>query len=343
MKIGLAVYEVPKDQSGGYLYDGKIAEHLRERGHEVFVYTFPFDTARVIKDHVEVLVEDELCHADLVEFNLHLKRVSSIPVIALVHHLKYLEAVSHQEEEREKERKFLSTCDALIANSNSTSQEASELGIGLPTVVACPGCDLVAPAPDFRRQLQEASVNLLFVGILIPRKGVHILLDALEELSHYPWELRVVGDDKLDVRYVESLKEKALRLGNRVQFLGRVSREELSEIYVGSDLFILPSYLEGYGIVVAEAMFNLLPTIASRVGGIPEIIRDGKEGILVPPGDKSALKRTLQDFLEHPEHLGPFIEACALRRHSLPTWEEAGKLIEGFLIGLRDGRFGTGC
>jgi glycosyltransferase involved in cell wall biosynthesis len=341
MKIGLAVYEHPEDQSGGYLYDRKIVGHLRDRGHQVFVYTFPFETARVIKDDVEVLIEDELCHADLLEFNLRLKRISSIPLVALVHHLKYLEPVSDQKEEREKERKFLGTCDALIANSNSTSREVVELGIGLPTMVAYPGCDRVAPAPDFRRQLPETLVNLLFVGILIPRKGVHILLDALEELQSYPWELGIVGDETLDASYVESLKEKALKLGNRVAFLGRVSPRELSQIYLDSDLFVLPSYFEGYGIVVAEAVLHLLPIIASRVGGIPEIVRDGKEGILVPPGDKSALKQALQDFLEHPEHLGPFIEACAVRRRSLPTWQEAGKLIEDFLLRFRDGHFGA--
>jgi glycosyltransferase involved in cell wall biosynthesis len=341
MKIGLVVYELPRDQSGGYLYDGKIVGHLRDSGHEVFVYTFPFETARVIRDDVEVLIEDELCHADLLEFNLHLKRQSSIPLIALVHHLKYLEPVSCEQEEREKEREFLRTCDAVIVNSNSTSRKASELGIELPILVAYPGCDRVAPPPDFRRQLPETLINLLFVGILIPRKGVHILLDALQELPHYPWQLRIAGDQTLDVRYIESLREKALRLGNRVQFLGRVSPKELSQIYLASDLFILPSYFEGYGIVVAEAVLHLLPTIASRVGGIPEIVRDGKEGILVPPGDKSALKQALQDFLEHPEHLGPFIEACALRRASLPTWQEAGKLVEDFLLRFRDEHFGA--
>jgi glycosyltransferase involved in cell wall biosynthesis len=341
MKIGLVVYECPKDQSGGYLYDRKIVGHLRGQGHEVFVYTFPLETARVIKDDVEVLIEDELCHADLLEFNRHLKSVSSIPVIALVHHLKCLEPAPHQEEQREEERKFLTTCDAVIANSNSTSRSVTELGIRLPTLVAYPGCDRVAPAADFGRELPETFVNLLFVGILIPRKGVHVLLDALGELQCYPWKLRIVGDESLDVSYVESLRERALRLGNRVEFLGRVSPKELPEIYLDSDIFILPSYFEGYGIVVAEAVLHLLPTIASRVGGIPEIVQDGKEGILVPPGDKSALKQALQDFLEHPEHLKPFIEACEVRRHSLPTWQEAGEVIEDFLLRFRHERFGA--
>lgn len=337
MKIGLVVYEQPKDQSGGYLYDHKITEHLMNCGHEVIVYTYPFEVARVIKDDIEVLIEDELCHGDLQEFNMRLKRMSSVPLVALVHHLKYLEPISHHEKEREKEREFLKTCDAVIANSADTSTQVTELGIELPTIVAYPGCDLVKSPPDFWREPPETFLNLLFVGVLIPRKGVHILLDALEELLHYPWELRIVGDATVAVRYTKSLRKKALKLGNRVQFLGRMSSDELSEIYLNSDLLILPSYFEGYGIVVAEAMAHLLPSVASRIGGIPEIIHDGKDGILIPPGDKSALKQVLQDFLEHPEHLSPFIEACALRRPSLTTWDQTGKLIEDFLLICRHG------
>jgi glycosyltransferase involved in cell wall biosynthesis len=329
MKIGLMVYEPLRDQSGGYLYDRKIIEHLQDGGNELFIYTFPFDLAKIIEDAVQLLIEDELCHEDLLEFNVRLRKVSSIPLIALAHHLRYLEPVFQWEDERE--RQFLRTCDAIIASSNSTSTKVSELGIQLPTVVAHPGCDLIAPDSNSRKRLSESFLNLLFVGILIPRKGVHILLDALTELTHYPWELRIVGDETLDVHYVGSLREKALKLGERVQFLGRVPTPELSWIYLDSDLLILPSYFEGYGIVAAEAVLHLLPTLASRVGGIPEIIHDGKEGILFAPGDRSALKQALQDFFEHPEYLNPLIQACALRRSSLPTWGETGRLIDDFL------------
>ena len=331
MKIGLMVYESLRDQSGGYLYDRKIVEYLRDCGHKVLVYTFPFEVERVIKDDVELLLEDELCHKDLLEFNLRLKKAFPIPVIVLVHHLKYLEPVLQPREEKEKEKKFLKTCDAVIANSDNTSREVRKLGVELPTLVSYPGCDHLAPSPDFNRRAPESFLKILSVGILVPRKGFYLLFEALEELSDYPWELRIVGDETLDVRYVESLRKKARELGNRIQFLGRVSSKELSEIYLNSDLFVLPSYFEGYGIVVAEAVLHLLPVIASKVGGIPEIIQDGREGILIPPGDKAALKGALQVFLEQPERLGPFIEACALRRSSLSTWKETGKRIEDFL------------
>jgi glycosyltransferase involved in cell wall biosynthesis len=337
MKVGLIVREPLRDQSGGYLYDRKVVEHLRNSGNEVSVYTFPVDTEKVIGDDLELLIEDELCHDGLLEFNLHLKDASPIPLIALVHHLKYLEPIFEREEARQRERDFLRTCDALIANSNDTSRKVSELGIKLPTVVAYPGCDLMARRSDSGKEPSESFLKLLFVGILVPRKGVHLLLDALAELTRYPWELRIVGDSTLDSRYVALLREKSLKLGNRAQFLGRVSCEGLSQIYVDSDLLVLPSYFEGYGIVAAEAVLHLLPVIASRVGGIPEIIRDGQEGILLPPGDRSALRQTLQDFLEHPQQLGPLIEACALRRSSLPRWEETGRAVQDFLLSISHG------
>ncbi len=339
MKIGLMVYESLRDQSGGYLYDRKVVEYLEDCGHKVLVYTFPFDAARVVRDDIELLIEDELCHEDLLEFNLRLKKTFPVPLIALVHSLKYLEPIPKQEEEKGKEEQFLKTCDAVIANSASTSKEVKELGIEVPTIISYPGCDYLAPPSDFKRRIPKDFLNILSVGILIPRKGFHLLIEALGELSDYPWELRIVGDETLDTYYVESLKRKAQGLGKRVHLLGKVSSKELSEIYLNSDLFVLPSYFEAYGIVVAEAVLHFLPVIASRVGGIPEIIQDQKEGILIPPGDKAALRRALQDFLEHPEHLEPFREACALRRSTLPTWEETGKLIVNFVSGFRHGCF----
>jgi len=333
------VYEVLKDQSGGYLYDRKIVEYLKDRRYEMLVYTFPFEIARIIKDDVELLIEDKLCHEDLLIFNLYLRKVFHIPVIALVHYLKYLEPGPQKEKTKEKEKEFLRTCDAVIVNSAGTSKEVEKLGIELPTLIAYPGCDHFAPPSEFKRRPPKRFLKLLSVGNLIPGKGFHLFLDALVELSDYPWELRIVGDETVDVHYVESLRRQAQEFGNRVQFPGQASPKELSQIYLNSDLFILPSYFEGYGMVVAEAVLHLLPTIASRIGGIPEIIQSGREGILVPPGDKSALKQALQDFLEHPKRLEPFIEACALRRPSLPTWEETGKLIENFLSRFRHGRF----
>ena len=335
MRIGLMVHEPLNDQSGGYLYDRKIAEYLRKSGNDVVIYTPPFDAAQIIEDDVAFLIEDELCHQELLGFNLHLKQASSIPLIALVHHLKYLEPIFKRQQEKEAETRFLEACDAVIANSNDTSRRVHELGVELPAVVAYPGCGLAAPDQDFTREQSRSSLNLLFVGILLPRKGTHVLLDALAELMDYRWRLRIIGDDTLDARYVGLLREKSLKLRDRVQFCGRVSSEELSAAYLDSDILILPSYIEGYGIVAAEAVLHLLPSIASNVGGIPEVIRDGREGILVNPGDKSALKQALRNLFEHPEHLMPLIEGCALRRPSLPTWAETGRVIEDFLLGFR--------
>ena len=158
MRVGFVVREPLRDQSGGYLYDRKVVEHLQDSGNAVSIYTVPPDIAKIVGDGLELLIEDELCHDDLLEFNLHLKEASSIPVIAVVHHLKYLESVFQREEARQREREFLRTCDALIANSNDTSRKVSELGISLPTVVAYPGCDLMARRSGSGKESPESFV-----------------------------------------------------------------------------------------------------------------------------------------------------------------------------------------
>jgi glycosyltransferase involved in cell wall biosynthesis len=287
MKIGLIVYEPLEDQSGGYFYDRKVMDCLRRRGHEVVVYTFPFEVAKVVGDEIKLLFEDELCHVDLIDFNLRLKEKFPIPIITIVHHLRYLEPIPQPESEREKEEKFLRFCDAVIANSAATSEEIRKLGIDLPTLIAKPGCNHLPLPPDFRGRATQSPLKLLSVGNLIPRKGFHLLLEALEGLGEFPWRLCIVGDEMIDTVYVESLKMKAQGFGSKVQFLGKVPPEELSQLYLNSDLFILPSYFEGFGIVITEAIFHFLPVIATRVGGIPEIVRDGREGLLIAPGENS--------------------------------------------------------
>jgi len=331
MKIGLLVYEPLKDQSGGYLYDRKVIDYLRTQGHETLVYTFPFEAGKVIEDRVDLLLEDELCYKDLLAFNLHLKKKTPIPVIAIVHHLKCLESIPHPEDEREKEKNFLQSCNAAIVNSTATFEEIRKLGINLPALIAKPGCDHFRLPSGFERKIPQNHFKLLSIGNLIHRKGFHLILEALEGLPEFSWELYIAGDETWDANYAGLLKRKAGRFKNKVKFLGKISGEYLSQFYLHSDIFVLPSYFEGFGMVIAEAIFHRLPVIASRVGGIPEIVQDRNEGILIPPGDKFALEQALRFFLECPERLKPFIEACSLRCSSLPTWEETGRNIANFL------------
>jgi len=99
----------------------------------------------------------------------------------------------------------------------------------------------------------------------------------------------------------ENLNNLTVELGvNReVKFLG--VRKDVKELMVSSKIFVLPSRSEGFGMVIIEAMSNMLPVIATNVGPIPEIIENGKDGILVPPENPKALARAISNLLENEE------------------------------------------
>jgi glycosyltransferase involved in cell wall biosynthesis len=142
------------------------------------------------------------------------------------------------------------------------------------------------------------------MGRLVERKGVHLLLEALSLLAHRPL-LHVVGDGPERERLQDLAAE--LRLGEDVVFHGFVSAEEKAERLAGCDAFVLPAVIdskgdtEGLGVVLLEAMTYGKPVIASAAGGIVDIVRDGRNGFLVPPGDAGALAGAIRACVESPD------------------------------------------
>jgi glycosyltransferase involved in cell wall biosynthesis len=121
-------------------------------------------------------------------------------------------------------------------------------------------------------------------------------------VERHPKSLLVLvgkGDDKGEEEV--KLKEQVERAGlaHRVRFLGW--RSDVDEIMGCFDIFVLPSLNEGMGRVLVEAMAAGLPIVASRVGGIPDLVKDGQNGLLVPPKDVSALENAISALLEHKE------------------------------------------
>jgi glycosyltransferase involved in cell wall biosynthesis len=129
------------------------------------------------------------------------------------------------------------------------------------------------------------------VGRLEEQKGHKYLFEALNLIKTIPWVLWVVGDGSLKSNL--ELLAKDLDLRERIIFLG--ARRNIAEILSQIDIFVLPSLWEGLGLAVLEAAAAGKPIVASRVGGIPEIITDGKTGILVEPKNV----KSLADGLEH--------------------------------------------
>lgn len=151
-----------------------------------------------------------------------------------------------------------------------------------------------------RAFLECADHDLIigFVGWLLPIKGVMHLLKAMEIICrHYPHtRLVYVGKGGLE----KDLKAATQRLGltTNIKFLGW--RDDIAEIMPLFDIFVLPSLNEGMGRVLVEAMAAARPVVASDVGGIPDLIKPGQNGILVPPGNTQALAAGIMQLIDQP-------------------------------------------
>ena len=147
--------------------------------------------------------------------------------------------------------------------------------------------------------LDQNEAVIGFVGWLLPIKGPDYLLKAMDDVwrRHSEASLVLVGKGDMDVDLrAEALKKNA---NGKVKFLGW--REDIDEIMPLFDMLVLPSLNEGMGRVLVEAMAAGKPVVASRVGGIPDLVRHAETGYLVPPADEKALADGIKMLLDDPE------------------------------------------
>ncbi len=161
-----------------------------------------------------------------------------------------------------------------------------------------------ADLPSNFHERGDKTIRLIYVGRLDSDKGVHIAIEALSNLSDYPWNitLDIIGDG--EQAYMEQLQDQiqAFGLEKRVNFLGRQPREKVLAGYTRYDVALLPSiWIEPLGNVVLEAMSNGVPMIATAQGGPAEMIIHGENGLLIPPNDARALADTIQLMVNEPE------------------------------------------
>lgn len=143
--------------------------------------------------------------------------------------------------------------------------------------------------------------RLLFVGRLAAVKGVPVLLRALVEARKHrsSLHLTLVGDGP-ERKELEA-DARALGLEGAVTFAGYRSQAEVAEVLRDTDLLVLPSFAEGVPVVLMEAMAARVPVVATLVGGVSELVREGESGRLVPPGNAEILASAILDVLAEPE------------------------------------------
>ena len=239
---------------------------------------------------------------------------------------------------------FLSSVDAFIFNSADTAKRVlARPGTDKPFVIARPGRDhrraTVTQSDIRRRAAGPGPVTILFVGNVIPRKGLHVLLKALAPLAGHDWRLLVAGSLDDAPAYVRAIARQLSRSGltSRVTLLGRVSDRALTGLFRDSHLLAVPSFHEGYGIVYIEAMGSGLPVIAGSQGGAREIVDHGYNGFLVEPGDADVLTGHIASLIDDRKTLLAMGFAAFKSHADQPTWEDTGESVHRFLHSLRAG------
>jgi glycosyltransferase involved in cell wall biosynthesis len=141
--------------------------------------------------------------------------------------------------------------------------------------------------------------TILFVGRLAEVKGVKYLLEAAKQIADrgMGFKLLVVGDGPLKTEFESFVNENQLK--GQVIFVGWVDSTELNEYYNAADVFVGPSLSEPQGLVFVEALASGTPVVASNVGGIVDIVRDGVNGYLVEPGSSRAIAEKLEYLIQN--------------------------------------------
>jgi glycosyltransferase involved in cell wall biosynthesis len=187
--------------------------------------------------------------------------------------------------------------------------------------------------PQLRRSLglPEGARVLASVGRLVGWKGLRVILAAMAQL---PPELHylMVGDGTEEAR----LREQAAQfgLGERVHFCGRIAHDELPQLLAQADILVQPSLgEESFGITLVEAMACALPVLASRQGGMTEIVQPGVTGELLAPGDVEAWRGSIAQLLQQPDTMRALGRAGRERAIAEFTWAANAARLEQLLQG----------
>jgi glycosyltransferase involved in cell wall biosynthesis len=201
----------------------------------------------------------------------------------------------------------LGTLSMSLATSVATNSDYTR---GLLPRAIRGKCIVIYPSVEKIPEMHEAThserLNLLFVGRLVHRKGMDLLLMATKPLiASFPQlEVTVVGDGPELGHLVEL--SRGLGISDKVHFLGPLRGEELDAAYRAATVLAMPSRenpddVEGFGTVFIEAAAFGKPVVGTRTGGIPEAVTDGETGLLVEPGDSASLERALVSLFGNEE------------------------------------------
>jgi len=273
------------------------------------ILPLPWDLAsllRVVKQYQPDIIHTNTRVTNLLGGLLYLLR----PALPQLQSVKFINHVRDKDPLPVWKFRLVGMCDQVMANSHQVKNFLVEGGVPAGKIeVVYNGVDLkkfkvsAFAKASVDRQSSKFKIGavdggnttryaITFIGQIYPRKGLNFLIDALVKIKdEFPdVMLRIVGRDPTDDQeYLEAYRKQlnSLELTAQVEWLGYC--EDVSNILSQTDVFVLPALEEPFGRVLIEAMAMQVPVVATKVGGIPEIVVDGVTGFLVPPSDADAL------------------------------------------------------
>ena len=322
-----------RQRTGGYLYDARMVDELREQGHAVRVHEvdgrFP-DVDALSVDRLGAALGEIPGGAVAVVDGLALGAAPEVAeahgerlrLVGLVHH-PLADETGLDDEDRARfearERKALRQVEGVVVTSAYTARRLEAFGVEASRIRAVlPGTD---PAPLAEGTPPGEAFRLVCVGTVTPRKGHDVLVRALDRVKDLEWRCDCAGSLERAPDFVERVRREVEEraLVERTRFLGELDARALDEVYRTATLFVLPSHYEGYGMAFAEALARGLPVVGTTGGAIPFTVPDDA-GILVEPADDQALAQVLRELLTDEARREGM--AAAARRHAgeLPGW-----------------------
>ena len=369
MKIAILVFHFPpKSLAGTEIATYNIARYLAKRGHKVHVIT-SFDKGlpkvdieqgfyvhriswqrarfiRVIFFWLKILfllkkIKPDIIHAQNIGMGVpgflskKLRSCSKKPYIVwcqgsdIYLDWRFKEFIS---------KLVLKNADAVIALTEDMKMEIQKI-CDKEIYVIPNGIDLKRfenlSREGVRRRLKITGEQkiIMFVGTLRSVKGLKYLIQAMDIIKQKDAEVKLMlvgdGEERQDLEKLV----KELDLEDRVIFVGKVFNEKVPEYMAASDVFVLPSLSESFGIVNLEAMASGLPIVATKVGGLSEIVKDGENGFLVEPKNPEQIAKKVLLILEN-DKLRKKISKNNKEEVKKYTWDEIANRLEKIYSGV---------
>jgi glycosyltransferase involved in cell wall biosynthesis len=344
---GMPVYFVVPDAiddpdrvSGGNVYDQHIREGLRRSGWDVRMVLIPTGTGTTTARTLSQLPDGALVLIDgliaVRESEALTAQSSRLRIVVLAHMVASLASGAIAEANEVavsvgRERAALGAAKRIIATSGWTRSELISRGFAElhQVVVAHPGTDPAAAAIA-----SQSGGRLLCVGVVAPHKGQDLLVRALAHFTDIDdWSCTFVGSLDAAPGFVDELKQtiQQTNLTGRADFTGVLDGPSLDTAYNQTDLVVVPSRNESFGMVVAEALAHGIPVVAAHVGGTAEAMSGTAAGILVPPEDPWALEVVLRQWWASAERRTELKMAAMEARATPRPWSAAIAIIESTL------------